>query len=112
MAEPVIHAWQWALSDLRQHAHRHDGVLVRLRVREADALRVEPRLGGAGGSAPPLQPTVSLQPLVAHPGEQRGERRDFAHDLARMLVMPPRAETVRDLLDDLPVRSAALERLE
>src|SRR5438128_12605458 len=29
-----------------------------------------------------------------------------------MLVMPPRAETVRDLLDDLPVRSAALERLE
>src|SRR5439155_18514396 len=83
-----------------------------LAVREVEPLRVEQRLVGAVGSDRPLQRTVSLQPLVAHPGEQRGERRDFAHDLARMLVMPPRAETVRDLLDDLPVRSAALERLE
>src|SRR2546421_6736409 len=77
-----------------------------------EPLRVEQRLVGAVGGDRPLQRTVSLQPLVAHSGEQRGERRDLAHDLAGMLVVPARAETIGEVLDDLPVRSAARERLE
>ena len=90
---------------------RH-GEQPRLPVGKREAFGIEERLVGPIGRNGPLQRLVSLEPLVAHAGEERRQRRDLVHHLRRMLIVPAGAEMVGDVLNDSPVRPRTLERLE
>ena len=85
---------------------------LRLAVGKVELLRVKQRLIDAVGGHRPLQRLVSFEPLVSHAGEQRRQRGDFVHDLRGVLIVPIGAEAVGDVLNDLPIGPAVLERLE
>src|SRR5260370_32198029 len=54
----------------------------------------------------------SLEPVVCDACEQRCQRGDLTINFGGMLILPIRAETIGDVLDDSPIWPAAFQRFE
>src|SRR5205085_6403635 len=79
---------------------------------ESETFGIEQRLIRSISRDGPLQGFVTLQPLVVDTGEHWSQRGNFIHDLGGMLIAPIAAQTVGDVLDNLPIRFTASERFE
>src|ERR1700722_7450569 len=73
---------------------------------------IKQRLIRSVSSHRPLERLKTLQPLVGHASEQGSKGSNLAINFRRMLILPVRAETVGDVLNDLPIGAAALQRLK
>src|SRR5437868_9799392 len=84
----------------------------RFPVGKRKALRIKQWLVSSIRWDRPLQRFVAPQSLVGNAGEQRSKSSDLIHDLGRMLIVPTRTEAVGNLLDNLPIWLASLERFQ
>src|SRR5260370_13075691 len=81
-------------------------------MREGKLLRIQQRLICSVLCKRPLKGLESLEPLVCDACEQRRQRGDLTINFGGMLILPIRAETIGDVLDDSPIWPPAFQRFE
>src|SRR5882724_2173098 len=83
-----------------------------LAVRKEKLFGVEQRLIAAVRGYRPLQGLISFEPFITHSRKNRRQRRNFRHDLRRVLVVPISAKMIGNILDDPPIGAASLQRFK